>query len=110
MGADHPSLALHPTSVTPRSAHNVSIDKGRTVPACPSSQASKLLPLLPAQPLRPIGPPVIQCVVFGYAATYDLNHVPYTVLDFDGASHNTITGVSAREASRSPCGCRCYVE
>jgi hypothetical protein len=88
----------------------VSIDKGRTVPACPSSEASKLLPLLPAQPLRPIGPPVIQCVVFGYAATYDLNHVPYAVLDFDGASHNTITGVSAREASRSPCGCRCYVE
>lgn len=28
-------------------------------------------------------PPVFQCLVFGYAATYDLNHVPYAVLDQD---------------------------
>ncbi len=28
-------------------------------------------------------PPVIQCFLFGYAATYDLNHVPYAVLDQD---------------------------
>jgi len=26
-------------------------------------------------------PPVLQCLLFGYAATYDLNHVPYAVLD-----------------------------
>jgi pyoluteorin transport system permease protein len=26
-------------------------------------------------------PPVVQGLVFGYAATYDLNHVPYAVLD-----------------------------
>jgi ABC-2 type transport system permease protein len=28
-------------------------------------------------------PPVIQCVVFGYAATFDLSDVPYVVLDQD---------------------------
>lgn len=31
-------------------------------------------------------PPVVQGLVFGYAATYDLNHVPYAVLD---QSHST---------------------
>ena len=33
-------------------------------------------------------PPIVQCLIFGYAATYDLNHVPYAVLDQDhsGAS------------------------
>lgn len=28
-------------------------------------------------------PPILQCLVFGYAATYDLNDVPYAVLDRD---------------------------
>jgi ABC-2 type transport system permease protein len=28
-------------------------------------------------------PPIIQCLIFGYAATYDLNDVPYAVLDQD---------------------------
>lgn len=28
-------------------------------------------------------PPVLQCLLFGYAASYDLNHVPYAVLDQD---------------------------
>jgi ABC-2 type transport system permease protein len=28
-------------------------------------------------------PPIFQCLVFGYAASYDLNHVPYAVLDQD---------------------------
>lgn len=28
-------------------------------------------------------PPILQCLVFGYAATYDLNDVPYAVLDQD---------------------------
>ncbi|HLI20796.1 MAG TPA: ABC transporter permease [Stellaceae bacterium] len=28
-------------------------------------------------------PPVLQCLIFGYAATYDLNNVPYAVLDHD---------------------------
>ncbi len=27
--------------------------------------------------------PILQCLLFGYAATYDLNHVPYAVLDQD---------------------------
>src|SRR5579872_599672 len=26
-------------------------------------------------------PPILQCLLFGYAATYDLNHVSYVVLD-----------------------------
>lgn len=30
-----------------------------------------------------VGPPVIQLVVFGYAATYDLNHVPFVVYNED---------------------------
>src|SRR5688572_2752634 len=28
-------------------------------------------------------PPILQCLIFGYAATYDLNNVPYAVLDRD---------------------------
>ena len=28
-------------------------------------------------------PPIMQCLIFGYAASYDLNHVPYVVLDLD---------------------------
>jgi len=28
-------------------------------------------------------PPILQCLIFGYAATYDLNAVPYAVLDQD---------------------------
>lgn len=30
-----------------------------------------------------IGPPVVQLLVFGYAATFDLNHVPYAVYNED---------------------------
>jgi ABC-2 type transport system permease protein len=30
-----------------------------------------------------IGPPIIQCLIFGYAATYDLNNVSYALLDHD---------------------------
>lgn len=37
-----------------------------------------------------IGPPILQLVIFGYAASYDLNEVPYAVYDHDG-------GVAARE-------------
>ena len=28
-------------------------------------------------------PPILQCLIYGYAATYDLNSVPYAVLDQD---------------------------
>ena len=33
-----------------------------------------------------IGPPIIQLVVFGYAATFDLHHVPYAVYNEDGGA------------------------
>jgi ABC-2 type transport system permease protein len=33
-------------------------------------------------------PPVVQSLIFGYAATYDLNHVPYAVLDQDGSEES----------------------
>jgi len=37
-------------------------------------------------------PPVLQCLIFGYAATYDLTNVPYAVLDQDrsAASHDLL--------------------
>ena len=40
-------------------------------------------------------PPIFQCLIFGYAATYDLNDVPYAVLDQDRspASHNLLAGL-----------------
>jgi len=31
-------------------------------------------------------PPVVQLLIFGYAATYDLNHVPFAVYDQDGGA------------------------
>jgi len=31
-------------------------------------------------------PPILQSLLFGYAATYDLNHVPYAVFDQDGGA------------------------
>jgi ABC-2 type transport system permease protein len=39
-------------------------------------------------------PPVLQCLVFGYAATYDLSNVPYAVLDQDrsAASQRLLNG------------------
>src|SRR5262250_1248863 len=38
-------------------------------------------------------PPILQCLIYGYAATYDLNSVPYAVLDHDhsAASHELLT-------------------
>lgn len=37
-------------------------------------------------------PPILQCLIYGYVATYDLNDVPYAVLDQDrsNASHNLL--------------------
>ncbi len=39
-----------------------------------------------------IVPPILQCLIFGYAASYDLNHVPFAVIDQDRsfASHQLI--------------------
>lgn len=33
-----------------------------------------------------IVPPILQCLIYGYVATYDLNDVPYAVLDRDRSS------------------------
>ena len=43
-----------------------------------------------------LAPPVIQCLIFGYAATYDLNDVPYAVFDQDhsAASRDLIARLS----------------
>jgi len=40
-------------------------------------------------------PPMIQCLVFGYAATFDLNHIAYAVLDQDRsqASHELLASL-----------------
>jgi ABC-2 type transport system permease protein len=40
-------------------------------------------------------PPILQGLIFGYAATYDLNHVPYAVLDQDhsAASRQLLAGL-----------------
>jgi ABC-2 type transport system permease protein len=40
-------------------------------------------------------PPVLQCLIFGYAATYDLSNVPYAVLDQDrsAASHDLLASL-----------------
>jgi len=40
-------------------------------------------------------PPILQCLIFGYAATYDLSHVPYAVLDQDSsaASHELLAAL-----------------
>jgi ABC-2 type transport system permease protein len=40
-------------------------------------------------------PPVLQCLIFGYAATYDLSNVPYAVLDQDhsAASHELLAAL-----------------
>ena len=40
-------------------------------------------------------PPVVQSLIFGYAATYDLNHVPYAALDQDhsAASRQLLAGL-----------------
>ncbi len=34
-------------------------------------------------------PPILQCLLYGYAATYDLNDVPYAVLDQDHSAAST---------------------
>ncbi len=35
-----------------------------------------------------IGPPIIQLLVFGYAATFDLDHIPFAVRNADGGAHS----------------------
>ena len=45
-------------------------------------------------------PPIVQSLIFGYAATYDLNHVPYAVLDRDrsAASAQLLADVEGNRA------------
>lgn len=45
-------------------------------------------------------PPILQCLIFGYAASYDLNNVPYAVLDLDhsGASRALISAIDRNGA------------
>jgi ABC-2 type transport system permease protein len=45
----------------------------------------ELLAILKDPRARPIlfVPPALQCLIFGYVATFDLNHVPYAALDRD---------------------------
>jgi ABC-2 type transport system permease protein len=42
-----------------------------------------------------IFPPILQCLIYGYVATYDLNDVPYAVLDQDrsAASRELLAGL-----------------
>lgn len=44
-------------------------------------------------------PPVLQCLIFGYAATYDLSNVPYAVLDQDrsAASHDLLASLDGSD-------------
>jgi ABC-2 type transport system permease protein len=43
-------------------------------------------------------PPILQCLLFGYAASYDLNHVPYALLDMDHSAAS-VGFVSALDGS-----------
>src|SRR4029450_6768120 len=47
-------------------------------------------------------PPILQCLIFGYAATYDLNDVPYAVLDRDGraVSRHLLAGLDGSRVFR----------
>ena|SRR5579863_3485460 len=40
-------------------------------------------------------PPILQCLIYGYVASYDLNDIPYAVLDQDrsAASHDLLAGL-----------------
>jgi ABC-2 type transport system permease protein len=47
-------------------------------------------------------PPIIQCLLYGYVATYDLNDVPYAVLDQDrsAASHDLLARLDGTRVFR----------
>ena len=53
-------------------------------------------------------PPILQSLLFGYAATYDLNHVPYAVLDQDrgAAAHELIARLDGSGVFQFRCECR----
>src|SRR4029450_8009526 len=44
-----------------------------------------------------IVPPILQCLIYGYVATYDLNDAPYAVFDRDRrAASQRVVAVSSR--------------
>jgi ABC-2 type transport system permease protein len=47
-------------------------------------------------------PPILQCLLYGYVATYDLNDVPYAVLDQDrsAASRDLLAGLDGSHVFR----------
>ena len=47
-------------------------------------------------------PPILQCLIYGYVATYDLNDVPYAVLDQDrsAASQKLLAGLDGSRVFR----------
>ena len=47
-------------------------------------------------------PPILQCLIYGYVATYDLNHVLYAVLDKDrsAASRDLLAGLDGSKVFR----------
>jgi ABC-2 type transport system permease protein len=63
-------------------------------------------------------PPIIQCLIYGYAATYDLNNVPYAVLDQDrsAASQQLLADLDGSGVFRrvgyldSPAQLRAYID
>lgn len=50
-----------------------------------------------------VGPPLVQMLVFGYAATFDLQHVPYAILDED-------SGAAARDLAAALRGSPTFTE
>jgi len=50
-----------------------------------------------------IVPPILQCLIYGYAATFDVTHVPYAVLDLDrsAASRQLIAKLDGTGGVRS---------
>ena len=49
-----------------------------------------------------IGPPILQLLVFGYAATFDLTHVPFAVYDEDrGSASRELLALSSLTRSKS---------
>lgn len=49
-------------------------------------------------------PPILQCLIYGYVATYDLNDVPYAVLDQDHRAASHDLGPFRRVGHLSPRG------
>src|SRR2546430_3852648 len=70
----------------------------------PALPGKELLAVLkdPRSRLSLFIPPMLQCLIFGYAATYDLNDVPYAVLDHDrsAASHDLLARLDGSGAFR----------